>query len=272
MCRCHRWAARALAPSKLITIGLLEPSHGCCPIGSSCVVSVLACSVLSSVPAGPCGVAGSGLAAARAVWGWLVHHCVGGGIVAASPWRSWVGVCPRCLCVNASRCLWGHSPVWFVTITQPSSHPSSASCCCLTAVRLPWAMGWLLRDGIGRGRDRSPGVHITGARRPRAGASDHMPSEGEHGCESLLERGSRQGADDSVDLLCVADDDEQRDRLCAESCGELRIGVDVDLHDLEVPSVLFGEVVRAPGRSSGTVRTRPPRSPPRPGPRRSSLR
>jgi hypothetical protein len=77
-----------------------------------------------------------------------------------------------------------------------------------------------------------------------------LASGGEHGGESLLERGARQGADDSVDLLSVADDDEQRDRLCAESYGELRIGVDVDLYTLRCPACRLarssstGEIIR----------------------------
>lgn len=50
--------------------------------------------------------------------------------------------------------------------------------------------------------------------------SDEFDLGGEDWRESLFQRGARQGADDSVDLLSVAQDDEQRDRLRAEPRGE----------------------------------------------------
>ena len=85
--------------------------------------------------------------------------------------------------------------------------------------------------------------------------SDCGSSAGEPRCEPLLERRTRKRTDDPVDLVPVADYDQERDRLGADARSEPGVGVDVDLDDLHPSGVLAGERPRAQVRSSGTVRT-----------------
>jgi hypothetical protein len=67
---------------------------------------------------------------------------------------------------------------------------------------------------------------------------------GEHWPQPLLQSCARQRADNSVDLFPAPDHDEQRDRLRAKPGCESSVRVDVDLDDLEVPRVTFGEVFK----------------------------
>ena len=67
-------------------------------------------------------------------------------------------------------------------------------------------------------------------------------SRGERWPQSLLQSGARQRADNPVDFFPVPNHHKQRDRLCAKPRGESWIRVDVDLHDLQMPRMTFGEV------------------------------
>ena len=69
-------------------------------------------------------------------------------------------------------------------------------------------------------------------------------SVGEHWPQPLLQRDARKRADNSIDLLAVADHDEQRDRLRAKPGRESWIRVNIDLRDLEMPCVPFGKVFK----------------------------
>ncbi len=70
----------------------------------------------------------------------------------------------------------------------------------------------------------------------------HLNSRGERRPQSLLQSGARQRADNPVDFFPVPNHHEQRDRLCAKPGGQSWVRVDVDLHDLQMPRVTFGEV------------------------------
>ena len=98
-------------------------------------------------------------------------------------------------------------------------------------------------------------------RRPVGGRScPDQHSGGEHWPQPLLQRSARKRADNSVDLLSVADHDQQRDRLRAKPRGESWIRVDVDLHHLQVSRVTRGQVLEH-GRDHPT----------RPAPRRPEI-
>ena len=67
---------------------------------------------------------------------------------------------------------------------------------------------------------------------------------GEHWPQALLQSGARQCTHNSVDLVPVPDHDEQRDRLRPKPGSESWIRVDIDLYDLQVSRVTFGEVFK----------------------------
>jgi len=95
------------------------------------------------------------------------------------------------------------------------------------------------RTSLTRGSSNSAPEETPGSRRP----SPDQHSGGEQWPQPLLQRRARKRADNPVDLLPVPDHNEQRDRLRAKPRGESRIRVNVDLHDLQVPGVTFGEVL-----------------------------
>ena len=94
----------------------------------------------------------------------------------------------------------------------------------------------------------------------RGGSSPDQHSGCEHWVQPLLQRSARKRAYNSVDLLPVADHDQQRDRLRAKPRGECWIRVDVDLHYLQVSRVTLGQVLEH-GRDHPT----------RPAPRRPEI-
>ena len=131
-----------------------------------------------------------------------------------------------------------------------------------------------VRDSVGqprraalRARERSPDACRSLAQvhrdrlqvRGRLRLSPETKSVGEHRPQPLLESGARQSTNNSIDLSPVPDH-EQRDRLSAEPGRESWIRVDIDLHDLQVPSVMLGEVSKY-GRDHPT----------RPAPRRPKI-
>ena len=112
------------------------------------------------------------------------------------------------------------------------------------------------RTSLTRGSSNSASGETPRSRKVEA----NQQSGGKHWPQSLLQRSARKRADNSVELLPVPDDNEQRDRLRAKPRGESWIRVDIDLHDLQVSRVTVGQVLEH-GRDHPT----------RPAPRRPEI-
>jgi hypothetical protein len=61
------------------------------------------------------------------------------------------------------------------------------------------------------------------------------------GLEPRAQSRARDRAHEPIDLVAVAQKQEQRDALCTEARSDLRRGVDIELDDLDVPGVIACE-------------------------------